>query len=121
MKCALTAEVSLSNPATLSLSEIAEINSLRQELAAMRMATAGAPQNRRPVGNWSQNRARLGASAGGSLPSSSRPSAPPPPGQSDPNVSNFRQIGYVVIGYIATSAASGGSTKATNVDTHRRR
>ena len=91
LKCALTAEVSLSNPATRSLSEIAEINSLRQELAAMRMATAGAPQNRRPVGNWSQNRARLGASAGGSLPSSSRPSAPPPPGQSDPNVPNFRQ------------------------------
>ena len=43
LKCALTAEVSLSNPATRSLSEIAEINSLRQELAAMRMATAGAP------------------------------------------------------------------------------
>ena len=57
----------------------------------MRMATAGAPQNRRPVGKWSQNRARLGASAGGTLPSSSRSSAPPPPGQSDPIVPNFRQ------------------------------
>ena len=62
--CTLTAEVSLSNPATSSrsLSEIAEINNLRQELAAMRLATAGAPQNRRPVGNWSQNRAWTGAS-----------------------------------------------------------
>ena len=34
LKCALTAEVSLSNPVTSrSLSEIAEINTLRQELA----------------------------------------------------------------------------------------
>ena len=37
LKCALTAEISLSNPASRSLSEIAEINNLRQELAAMRL------------------------------------------------------------------------------------
>ena len=55
LQCALTAEVSLSNPAGRSLSEIAEINTLRQELAAIRLATAGAPQNCRPVGNWYQN------------------------------------------------------------------
>ena len=57
----------------------------------MRMATAGAPQNRRPVGNWAQNRARVGASSGGTLSPASRSSAPPPPGQSDPNIPNFRQ------------------------------
>ena len=91
LKCALTAEVSLSNPASRSLSEIAEINTLRQELAAMRLATARAPQNRRPVGNWSQNRVRIGASAGGNLPPASRTSAPPLQGQLDPNVPNFRQ------------------------------
>ena len=39
-KAALTAEVSLSNP----VSEISKIHSLRQELAAMRLATAEAPQ-----------------------------------------------------------------------------
>ena len=86
-KCDLTAEVSLSNPVTSrSLSEIAEINTLRQKLAAMRLATAGAPQNRHPAGNWSQN--RRGARTGSSYPSCS--SAPIPPGQSDPNVLNFR-------------------------------
>ena len=55
LRGAHTAEVSLSNPVTSSrsLSEIAEINNLRQELAAMRLATAGAPQNCCPVGNWS--------------------------------------------------------------------
>ena len=72
LKCALTTEVSLSNPASRSLSEIAEINNLRQELAAMRLATAGAPQNRCVVGNWAQNRARVGASSGGTLPPVSR-------------------------------------------------
>ena len=91
LKCALTAEVSLSNPASRSLSELSEINTLRQELAAMRLATAGAPQNCRPVGNWSQKRARVGASAGGTFPPASRTSAPPPQGQLDPNVPNFRQ------------------------------
>ena len=92
LRCALTAEVSLSNPATTSrsLSEIAKINNLRQELAAMRLATAGAPQNRRPVGNWSQNRASTGASAGGNFPSS-HSAAPTPQGLSDPNDPNFRQ------------------------------
>ena len=92
LRCALTAEVSLSNPATssCSLSEVVEINNLRQELAAMRLATAGAPQNRHPVGNWSQNRARTGASTGGNFPPA-RTSAPPPQGQSDPNIANFRQ------------------------------
>ena len=39
LQCSLMAEVSLSNPARRSLSEIAEINTLRQELAAMRLAT----------------------------------------------------------------------------------
>ena len=55
----------------------------------MRLVTAGASQNRRPVGNWTQNRARVGASAGGTLPPASRTSAPQ--GQSDPNVPNCRQ------------------------------
>ena len=89
LKCALPAEVSLSNPVmSRSVSEISEINYLRQELAAMRLATAGAPQNCRPVGNWSKNYARGGAHPGSTI--SSR-SMPPPQNQSDPNVSNFRQ------------------------------
>ena len=72
-----------------SLSEIAEISNLRQEVAT-RLATAGAQQNRLLVGNWSQNRTRTGASSGGSFPSTQAP-APPVQGQSDPRVPNFRQ------------------------------
>ena len=64
-----------------SVSEISKINSLRQELAAMRLASAGTPQNRHPPRNWSQNHAQGGAHPEGNMVSRSMP---PPQNQSYP-------------------------------------